>query len=189
MLHHELAKQPLVRPRLGVAQANALAAGGPGSKRQSRVRWQPSSDTGATRAALAQDAAGRLAEQHRLVVAERALAIGAFLERRAEAERGQDSPGAGDRRVTSSVAARDRHAIEGVSRDIEELGVGIVLREAENQLGERRRGGKPGEIEADRRPRPGKIERHQGVEIPALFDLELRGPLNEQIQRGAKPLR
>ena len=86
-------------------------------------------------------------------------------------------------------AGRGGDAIERVDGDVEEIGVGVVLREPQNQLGDRRRAAEAIEVEADVGSRPGEIEAGEGVEIAAGLDLQLRVALDEEIERGAKTFR
>src|SRR4051794_12773890 len=95
------------------------------------------------------------------------MTIAALVERRTEAERGENAPGAGDGGITRVIALDGVDAVERVAGDIEELGVVVVLREAQNQLGERRRSCEAIEIEADAGSRPLQVERGQGIEVPS----------------------
>jgi len=86
-------------------------------------------------------------------------------------------------------ARRSGHTIERVDGDVEEIGVGIVLREAENQLGQRRRSAEAIEVEADIGPGSGEVEPGEGVEITASLDLQFGRSLDEEVERGTKSLR
>src|SRR5450830_1422531 len=108
-----------------------------------------------------------MTEHHRLVIGEWALAIAALVQRRFEAERGEDPPRTGDRGIARVAAGRDGDAIERVDRDVKEIRVRVLLREAEEQLGERRCATEAIEVEPDLGPRPREIERGEGVEVAA----------------------
>src|SRR5580765_1160327 len=122
-----------------------------------------------------------MTEERPFVVADVPLALRALIEGWLEAERSKNAPGAGDGGVAGERPLCLGDPIEGIGGDLEEIRIGIVLGEAEDQLGHRGRPVEAGKVVAYFGAVASKVEAAERVEVPSLFDLQLSGALHEEI--------